>query len=59
MGKSEIEAFLSHLATNRTVAASTQRQALNAFVFWYKHVKVERRQPRHELKNKTIFSIHP
>ena len=38
IGKSEIEAFLSHLATNRKVAASTQRQALNALVFLYKHV---------------------
>ena len=31
-------AFLSHLATHRKVAASTQRQALNALVFLYKHV---------------------
>jgi hypothetical protein len=38
MGKSEIEAFLSHLATNLKVAASTQRLALNALVFLYKHV---------------------
>ena len=38
MRKTEIEAFLSHLATNRKVAASTQRQALNALVFLYKHV---------------------
>ncbi len=38
MGKSEIEAFLSHLATNRRVAASTQRQALNALIFLYRHV---------------------
>ncbi len=38
MGKSETEAFLSHLATNRKVAASTQRQALNALVFLYDHV---------------------
>ena len=38
MGKTEIEAFLSHLATNRKVAASTQRQALNALIFLYKHV---------------------
>ena len=30
--------FLSHLATNRRVAASTQRQALNALVFLYRHV---------------------
>ncbi len=38
MDKSEIEAFLSHLATHCKVAASTQRQALNALVFLYKHV---------------------
>ena len=38
MGKTEIEAFLSHLATNRKAAASTQRQALNALVFLYKQV---------------------
>ena len=38
MGKSEIESLLSHLATNRRVAASTQRQALNALVFLYRHV---------------------
>ncbi len=38
MGKSEIEAFLSHLATNRRVAAATQRQALNALIFLYRHV---------------------
>lgn len=38
MGKAEIEAFLSHLATNRRVAASTQRQALNALVFLYRQV---------------------
>jgi hypothetical protein len=33
MGKSEIEAFLSHIATHRKVAASTQRQVLNALDF--------------------------
>jgi site-specific recombinase XerD len=38
MGKTEIEAFLSHLDTHRKVAVSTQRQALNALVFLYKHV---------------------
>ena len=36
MGKNEIEAFLSHLAINRHVSASTQNQALNAVVFLYK-----------------------
>ena len=38
MGKNEIEKFLSHLATHGKVAASTQRQALNAIIFLYKHV---------------------
>jgi len=38
MGKPEIERFLSHLAVNRNVAASTQNQALNAILFLYKHV---------------------
>ncbi len=38
MGKKEIEAFLSQLAVQQKVAASTQRQALNAIVFLYKKV---------------------
>jgi integron integrase len=38
MGAAEIESFLSHLAVNRRVAASTQNQALNALVFLYKQV---------------------
>ena len=38
MGESEVASFLSHLAVNRKVAASTQNQALNALVFVYKHV---------------------
>ena len=38
MGKNEIEAFLPHLAVKEKVAASTQRQALNAIVFLYKRV---------------------
>lgn len=42
MGEEEISLFISHLATARKVAASTQNQALNAIVFFYKHVlKVE------------------
>jgi integron integrase len=35
MGASELAAFLSHLAKDRDVAASTQNQALNALVFLY------------------------
>ena len=38
MGEAEIAAFLSHLAVNRNVAASTQNQALNALVFLYREV---------------------
>ena len=38
MGVKEIEAFLTHLAVNRRVAASTQNQALNALMFLYKKV---------------------
>ena len=38
MGKNEVEAFLSHLATHENVSASTQRQALNAIIFLYRNV---------------------
>jgi len=38
MGETEVAAFLTHLAVDRNVAASTQNQALNALVFVYKHV---------------------
>lgn len=38
MGAPEIRAFLSHLATDVHVAASTQNQALNALVFLYRYV---------------------
>ena len=38
MGEKEISEYLSHLATDRKVAARTQNQALNAIVFLYKHV---------------------
>lgn len=38
MGKVEVEAFLSALATERDVAAATQDQALSALLFLYKAV---------------------
>ena len=38
MGESEVSAFLTHLAVNRNVAASTQNQGLNALAFTYKQV---------------------
>lgn len=38
MGKPEVEQFLTHLAMDQQVAASTQNQALNAIQFLYTHV---------------------
>ena len=38
MGKTEIKAFLTHLAVQENVAASTQNQAMNAILFLYRHV---------------------
>ena len=38
MGVVEIRAYLSHLATQRNVAASTQTVALSALLFLYRHV---------------------
>jgi len=38
MGKEEVEAFLTHLAVERNVAAATQGQALSALLFLYHEV---------------------
>jgi integrase len=38
MGAPQIEAFLSHLASEVHVSVATQRQAHNAIIFLYKHV---------------------
>jgi integrase len=38
MGEIEVQVFLSHLAADLKVAASTQNQALNSLVFLYRHV---------------------
>mgnify|MGYP000973851355 FL=1 len=38
MGKTEIDAFLSHLAVEGMVSVSMRSQALNALVFIYKHM---------------------
>jgi integron integrase len=38
MGDVEVAAFLTYLATERRVAASTQNQALSALLFLYRHV---------------------
>lgn len=38
LGKPEIETFLTHLAVDRKVSASTQNQALSALLFLYRNV---------------------
>ncbi|MBB1075336.1 phage integrase N-terminal SAM-like domain-containing protein [Rhodoferax sp. 4810] len=38
MGAVEVEAFLTHLATDRKVSASTHNQALSALLFLYREV---------------------
>jgi hypothetical protein len=38
MGSSEVEEFLTHLATQRQVAPSTHKQALAALLFLYRQV---------------------
>ena len=38
MGKAEVEAFLTSLATERSVSAGTQNQALSALLFLYRQV---------------------
>jgi site-specific recombinase XerD len=38
MGAAQVEAFLTHLAVEKTVSASTQNQALAALLFLYKEV---------------------
>lgn len=38
MGAAEVEAFLTHLAVERKLSASSQNQALNALVFLYREV---------------------
>ena len=38
MGPGEVEVFLTYLAVERSVAASTQNQALSAILFLYREV---------------------
>lgn len=38
MGKKEVVAFLDHLASERHVTTNTQRVALNALVYLFKHI---------------------
>jgi len=53
MGAPEIEAFLSHLAQDANVSASTQNQAFNALLFLYRNVlQIELAIPIHALRAK-------
>ena len=53
MGAPEIEAFLSHLALETNVSASTQNQAFNALLFLYRNVlQIELATPIHALRAK-------
>jgi len=52
MGKVEIEAYLTHLAVDKNVAASTQNQAFNALLFLYNRVLDL------SLENQNITSMH-
>jgi integron integrase len=53
MGVLEIEVFLSHLAQEANVSASTQNQAFNALLFLYRNVlQIELAAPIHALRAK-------
>ena len=53
MGAAEIEAFLTHLAKDESVSASTQNQALNALLFLYRNVlQIDFPVPLHALRAK-------
>lgn len=53
MGAAEIEAFLTHLAKDENVSASTQNQALNALLFLYRNVlQMDIAIPIHALRAK-------
>jgi len=52
MGTPEVEAFLTHLAVEKKVAASTQNQALSALLFLYRHVLYQELGPINALRAK-------
>jgi integron integrase len=59
LGAREVEAFLSHLAVERRLAASTQNQATNAIVFLYKQVLVDDLGPDHLGRFAAVRSKRP
>ena len=48
MGAAEVAAFLTHLAVDRQVSASTQNQAKSAILYLYKDRKSTRLNSSHE-----------
>ena len=57
MGRAEVESFLTHLAVQKNVSASTQNQALHALLFMYEHVvgvKIEHVEPMRAKKSTHI-----
>jgi site-specific recombinase XerD len=55
MGVPEIEAFLSHLAQEGNVSASTQNQAFNAILFLYRNIlNIELAAPIHAMRAKRV-----
>lgn len=62
LSEQHVAQFLTHLAVERKVAASTQNQALNAVVFLYKHVvgrplgKIDAARAKRPLRLPVVFS---
>ncbi len=53
MGEAEIEEFLTHLAVKKSVAQSTQNQALNAIIFLYGEIlRIELKEPINAIRAK-------
>lgn len=52
MGAPEIEAYLTHLAVDQKVSATTQNQALSALLFLYRHVLEQELGPIDALRAK-------
>lgn len=60
MGTADVEKFLSHLAIDRAVSASTQNQALHALLFMYEHVvglKLEHVEPLRAKKSAHVPTV--
>jgi hypothetical protein len=68
MAEPEIQAFLTHLAVESNVAASTRNQALSALLFLYRHVLNQplsesidavRARPKYRTKDEVRLKSHP